>query len=452
MVSNYKRKTSKGSYSKEKLQEAAQAVRDGRLSGYKAAQIYNIPRMTIMDHAKNRRYKSNSLGRSTALSRDVESKLASLLHSMEKYGFGLTKKEVLEMVGQYVRRNDLSTPFKNGTPGSAWFTAFKERHNLSVKKPQAVEIARKKAIDPFIVYPYFELLYNTLVDLKLLDQPSAIWNVDETSFSNDPEKSKIVGAKGHPSTRVIASPGRENTTVLLGASAQGEKTPPLIIFKGKNVWDEWTSPDAYPGTSYAATKKGWMETDVFEKYFKKVFLPAVGDQRPILLIYDGHATHVGLNIIEEARKADITILKLPPHTSHILQPLDVAVMKSFKARWDPMLVKWQRSNVGVKLPKKEFAKLIGVVWAEIDSQVLRNGFRKAGIYPFNSEEIQESLFDPLKLSRWKEYQVLKSQERRDFDHNTPGRHENYLNISKELVSYNDESFLVATTNQPQSLF
>lgn len=84
MVSNYKRKTNKGSYSKETLRAAVQAVKNGHVSGYKAAQIYNIPRMTIMDHVYNRRIKSTSLGRNTALTLEVEANLVSLLHLMEK--------------------------------------------------------------------------------------------------------------------------------------------------------------------------------------------------------------------------------------------------------------------------------------------------------------------------------------------------------------------------------
>lgn len=155
-----------------------------------------------------------------------------------------------------------------------------------------------------------------------------------------------------------------------------------------------------------------METDVFEMYFKKVFLPNVGDQRPILLIYDGHATHVGLNIIEEARRANMTILKLPAHTSHVLQSLDISVMKLFKDQWDRILVKWQRLNIGTVLPKKEFARLIGEVWTQIDSQVLRNGFRKAGISPFDPKAIEEKHFDSLKLQQWKDSRsTLEFQKR-----------------------------------------
>lgn len=134
--------------------------------------------------------------------------------------------------------------------------AFKKRHNLAVKKPQAVENSRKKACNPWVIYSYYELLKNTMDELGLHNKPSQIWNLDETSFSKGPSKTKVVGLRGYASTRTIASPGKDNTTVLLGCSAAGDKTPPLIIFKGKNLWNEWTSEEYYPGTVYAATKNG----------------------------------------------------------------------------------------------------------------------------------------------------------------------------------------------------
>lgn len=88
-----------------------------------------------------------------------------------------------------------------------------------------------------------------------------------------------------------------------------------------------------------------METTVFKNYFKNSFLKSTGSERPVLVIYDGHATHIGADVINLAVENDITILKLPPHTSHILQPLDLSVFKSPKTRWDAKLVEWQRKNV-----------------------------------------------------------------------------------------------------------
>lgn len=255
------------------------------------------------------------------------------------------------------------------------------------------------------------MLEETINKLGLSDKPSHIWNVDETSFSKDPSKSKVVGCKGFTSTRTIASPGKDNTTVLLGCNAVGEKTPPMIVFKGKNVWDEWTTDEGYPGTAYAATSNGWMETAVFEAFFEKVFLKTVGQKRPILLIYDGHATHVGVNLINKARNAKITILKIPPHTSHLLQPLDLAVNKSFKDKWDLELVKWQRLNIGKPLPKKVFAKLLGQIWSTLSPAICAAGFHKAGIYPLNKNAVSELSFNQVLLQEWKEKtNILKLTE------------------------------------------
>jgi hypothetical protein len=149
-----------------------------------------------------------------------------------------------------------------------------------------------------------------------------------------------------------------------------------------------------------------MDSDIFHNYFLKTLLPALGDVRPVLLIYDGHSTHVNVKLIELARENQITILKLPPHSSrHLLQPLDLAVFKSLKNNWDKELVVWQWKNVGVKIPKKKFSELIGQTWRNLSPDIIKNGFRKSGIFPFNRNVIPEEKFHPDALARWKNSQA-----------------------------------------------
>ena len=143
-----------------------------------------------------------------------------------------------------------------------------------------------------------------------------------------------------------------------------------------------------------------MESQVFQNYLSKVLVADFKDKRPILLIYDGHTTHVSISLIEEAMKEQVTILKLPPHSSHLLQPLDVAVFKPIKDRWDAKLVKWQRDNPGKKILKKNFSLLTKTVWKETDPVIIQNGFKKAGIYPFNDQVIAPEKFDPAAYKRW----------------------------------------------------
>ena len=56
----------------------------------------------------------------------------------------------------------------------------------------------------------------------------------------------------------------------------------------------------------------------------------IPSSRPVLLIFDGHSSHITIDVIEYARSNGLHLLCLPSHTSHILQPLDVGVFKSFK--------------------------------------------------------------------------------------------------------------------------
>ncbi|XP_074039973.1 uncharacterized protein [Leptinotarsa decemlineata] len=289
MPNKYVRKTDKGGkYTREQLQQAVAEVKSVVYTAYRASKNYNIPLTTIIDHIKGRRgKKSHSFGRSTALPLQDEKTLVAGLTYMEKYGYGLSRKEVLDIVGTYVKEKGLKTPFKDGVPSKDWFIAFKQRHNLSLKKPQSVEYAREKACDPFIIKHYFNNLKSTIDELNLSDKPHLIWNFDETSFCEDPSKTKVIGPKGSTATRTTSSPGKENISVLLGCSAAGAKAPPLIIFKGKNIWDQFMAPQntGFPGTTYAATTNGWMETSVFENYFKNSFFNNLGSERPVLIIF-----------------------------------------------------------------------------------------------------------------------------------------------------------------------
>lgn len=272
---------------------------------------YNIPYNTLYKHYKGLRgQKSRTQGRPVVLGYDEEKNLDDYLKCLEKWGYGLTTNEVSDKIRKYIGKNNLETPFKDNRSGTDWFISFKRRHGLSVKKPQPLEFCRNKATDPFLMNQYFQLLKETLDKLELSDKPNAIWNLDETSLCMDPSRLKIVGAKGKPCSRVTAGSGKENVTVL----SAGEKAPPLVIFEGNNVWSSWIPQNnelQNVPMSFAASANGWMTSEISRNYFKKTLLPFLNDIRPVLFIYDGHASHVDSQLVDIARRENITILKLP---------------------------------------------------------------------------------------------------------------------------------------------
>ena len=52
------------------------------------------------------------------------------------------------------------------------------------------------------------------------------------------------------------------------------------------------------------------------------------------MVYGGHLTHVSLNLIEKAMEEHIMTVKLPPHATDKLQPLDVCFFGPLKQEWE----------------------------------------------------------------------------------------------------------------------
>ena len=96
------------------------------------------------------------------------------------------------------------------------------------------------------------------------------------------------------------------------------------------------------------------------------------------MIYGGHLSHVSYATIKLARKTRVTILKLKPNTTDLLQPLHVAVFKSLKQNLGALLLMRLRKTRSA-LSKSKFAKIISSeeVWREAFSVVsIQNGFKK----------------------------------------------------------------------------
>ncbi|XP_023019368.2 uncharacterized protein [Leptinotarsa decemlineata] len=112
-----------------------------------------------------------------------------------------------------------------------------------------------------------------------------------------------------------------------------------------------------------------------------------------LIIMDNHITHVNIQVIDFARKNNIIILTLPPHCSHRMQPLDVAVYGPFKPRYKVALNNWLLSNPGKTVSLYEVAGFVNVAYSESFSiKNICKSFLKTRIYPFDSSIFTEDDF------------------------------------------------------------
>ena len=122
------------------------------------------------------------------------------------------------------------------------------------------------------------------------------------------EKNKKISNRGDDYS------GLESTLAVCNAT--GKILASLIIFQGKNFQSSWREEIALPNTFYRVTRNGWMETDVFADWFD-----AFADEnkgRPMLLLFDGHVTHISVRVIQQALSDNIHLLKFPSHVTDIL--------------------------------------------------------------------------------------------------------------------------------------
>jgi hypothetical protein len=134
-----------------------------------------------------------------------------------------------------------------------------------------------------------------------------------------------------------------------------------------------------------------MDQAVFYDWFSTLFVPRVEKlQGHKLLFLDGHASHISIPVIQLAIEKNIDIICLPPHSTHALQPLDVAVFAPAKRQWTKILNTYYRESHAKGVSKfvfpSLFAKLYDVAFTR--EHAIR-GFEATGLFPLDQTKIKE---------------------------------------------------------------
>lgn len=105
----------------------------------------------------------------------------------------------------------------------------------------------------------------------------------------------------------------------------------MIIFKEKRQSDAWYNGDIVlsDGAIRLSAKK-WTDNELGLSWLTRIFNPSTynrlenkKDYR--LLIFDGRASYITNAVIKYCNANRIIMLCLPPHTTYLLQPLDVCL-------------------------------------------------------------------------------------------------------------------------------
>jgi DDE superfamily endonuclease/helix-turn-helix, Psq domain len=401
MPNTYTRKTTRQSWSEESMAQALASVENGSFGYLSASKQFGVPKSTLERRfkGKNKHATGNSktLGsRKMTFPFNLEQELVAYVKNMEGMLFGLSSRSVRSLAYQLAVRNNIPHNFNNEKKmaGWCWLRSFMKRNKLSLRLPEATSAARARGFNREAVAAFFDILEP--LQEKFNFPPSKIFNVDETGITTvQGRPSKIVAARGRKQVGTLSSAERgELSTAVICMSASGVFVPPMLIIPRVRMKPQFMVGTP-PGTLVVAHKSGWMQLDLFVQWFDHFLLHTQASKaNPVLLILDGHKTHTqNLSIIDKARNNGVTIVCLPPHCSHRMQPLDVAFMAPLSRFYTEQIEIWLRNHPGRYVTVCEVPSLFGNAYLRASTPINAiNGFQKTGIHPVNRTIFTEDMF------------------------------------------------------------
>ena len=163
---------------------------------------------------------------------------------------------------------------------------------------------------------------------------------------------------------------------------------------------------AVDGAYFGKSPTGWIKTELFYGWIANHFAKHV-KQRPVVLLIDGHSTHIDIETSKFCKENDIFLYCLPPHSSHITQPLDVGFFGPLKSNWKIAVAKYRQDHIGDSLSKKQFASVFKEAWIDtIKPRTIINAFVATGIYPIDKSKIKSIKTAPSKVYSYEEESAI----------------------------------------------
>ena len=178
----------------------------------------------------------------------------------------------------------------------------------------------------------------------------------------------------------------------------GHLLPLYVVYKSQHIWSSWCEGGPQ-NCRFNRTNSGWIDNVTFEDWFESVFLGEVRKKTGTkVLIGDNLLAHMSVRILNLCETHDIKFVFLPPNSTHMLQPLDVAYFGPLKRIWRRVLTNW-KYGAGRNLPtipENQLPPLLTLVMAELNEgdrgkRNLVSGFEKCGLYPVNRDVVLRSL-------------------------------------------------------------
>ncbi|KAI1005644.1 hypothetical protein K3495_g2574 [Podosphaera aphanis] len=166
--------------------------------------------------------------------------------------------------------------------------------------------------------------------MKRKSKKQNIWDFDGTGFRIGCLGSQLLLICAEQKQVYLADPeNREYVTCMQSVSADGRTIDPMIIFQAARYLEKQLDNDLNDDALFAQSESGYTNDYLSYRWLMhwERFTRPQNPEENRLLIMDGHGSHLTFEFINYCDAHKVFPFLLPPHSTHLLQPLDIAFKK-----------------------------------------------------------------------------------------------------------------------------
>nr|CAH7743641.1 unnamed protein product [Callosobruchus chinensis] len=392
-TSNFYSFNIKAQYNRSKLENALRDIQNGTESYRTAEKKYGIPKSTLEFKLKHPGHKE-TLGPSPVLTLEEEALLVSWIRDNASKGCPRKANDLKNSVQRFLFANPRPNQFKDNRPGEGWVNGFLKRHPEISKRTSEGVTSASACVSEQDIRNWFTNIREYIKQKGLqevLEDPSRIFNSDESGFQICPSTGKVFAMKGSKNVySVERSSAKENITVLFTFSADGTICVPMVVYPNQR-FPEKIAKNINPKWGVGRSDNGWMTSETFYQYIANIFHPHLkenGVKLPVILFLDGHKSHLNYQLSLLCNELQIEIISLYPNATRTLQPCDVSIFRPMKEAWRQSVREWEEQHPGEVVNKAVFARILEkAVDVSTKTETVINGFKVCGLYPFDPNAI-----------------------------------------------------------------
>ena len=283
--------------------------------------LYDAPRTTLRRRLRGTQPRSETASVNRKLSATEEQSLVQWILDLDRRGFPPYIIDVRRMADALLAARGQDPPPQ--PVGKNWVSRFiQSQPELQTKQTRKFNSQRAQCEDPAVIAAWFKLVAETRQTYGVLDQD--IYNFNKTRFAiGVAATSKVVTSSNRVSRAVTIQLGNcKWVTAIKCINASGWCLPLFVILSSKAH-----QSSQYQGLplnqTVAVSDNGWTTDQLGVEWVKHFNQHTAARTAGVyrLLVLDGHSSHATPEFDQYCADNKIITLCMPPHTSHLLQPL-----------------------------------------------------------------------------------------------------------------------------------